>query len=76
MHPLNKKDFSQSGLKVFFSYYRPHWKLFALDIFMALVGVTADLAFPYATRQALHTLLPEQKYAAFFTSVVTPGVSA
>ena len=64
---MAKKDFSQNGLKVFFSYYKPHWKLFALDILMALVGVGADLAFPYATRQALHTLLPEQKYAAFFT---------
>ena len=64
---MNKKDFSQNGLRVFFSYYKPHWKLFALDIFMAVLGVAAELVFPYATRQALHTLLPEQKYAAFFT---------
>ena len=62
-----KRDFSQNGFRVFFSYYRPHWKLFALDIFMAVLGVAAELVFPYATRQALHTLLPEQKYAAFFT---------
>ena len=62
-----KKDFSRNAFSVFFSYYRPHWKLFALDILMAVVGVAAELVFPYATRQALHTLLPEQKYTAFFT---------
>jgi ATP-binding cassette subfamily B protein len=62
-----KKDYSRNAFSVFFSYYRPHWKLFALDILMAVVGVAAELVFPYATRQALHTLLPEQKYTAFFT---------
>ena len=64
---MKHRDFSQNAVKVFFSYYRPHWKLFALDILMALVGVAAELVFPWATRQALHTLLPEQRYAAFFT---------
>ena len=34
---------------------------------MALLGVAADLAFPWVTRQALHTLLPDKKFAAFFT---------
>ena len=52
---------------MFFSYYKPHRKLFALDIFMALLGVAADLAFPWVTRQALHNLLPDKKFVAFFT---------
>ena len=64
---MQKRDFSQSPLKVFFSYYGPHKKLFTLDIIMALLGVAADLAFPWVTRQALHTLLPDKKFAAFFT---------
>ncbi len=34
---------------------------------MALLGVAADLAFPWVTRQALHHLLPDKKFAAFFT---------
>ena len=64
---MQKRDFSQSPLKVFFSYYGPHKKLFTLDIIMALLGVAADLAFPWVTRQALHTLLPDKKFSAFFT---------
>lgn len=64
---MQKRDFSQSPLKVFFSYYGPHKKLFTLDIIMALLGVAADLAFPWVTRQALHTLLPDNKFSAFFT---------
>ncbi len=64
---MQNRDFSQNPLKVFFSYYSPHKRLFALDILMALLGVAADLAFPWVTRQALHTLLPDKKFAAFFT---------
>ncbi|MBR0353062.1 MAG: ABC transporter ATP-binding protein [Oscillospiraceae bacterium] len=64
---MQKRDFSQSPLKVFFSYYGPHKKLFTLDIIMALLGVAADLVFPWATRHALQALLPDRKYVAFFT---------
>ncbi len=64
---MRDRDFSRSALRVFLSYYRPHRRLFALDIFMALLGVGAELAFPYATRNAIQTLLPAQKYRAFFT---------
>ena len=64
---MKERDFSRNAFRVFLSYYRPHWKLFALDIFMALVGVGAELVFPYATRGAIQTLLPAQKYRAFFT---------
>ena len=41
MNNVKQRDFSRSAFRVFLSYYRPHWKLFALDIFMALVGVGA-----------------------------------
>ncbi|MBR6209347.1 MAG: ABC transporter ATP-binding protein [Oscillospiraceae bacterium] len=61
------KDFSRSPLRVFLSYYGPHRRLLTLDLGMAVLGVGADLLFPWATRQALHGLLPEQKYTAFFT---------
>ena len=64
--PKKERDFTQNAFRVFLTYYRPHWKLFALDIFMALVGVGAELAFPYYTRYAIQTLLPGQKYRAFF----------
>ncbi len=61
-----QRDFNKPPFRVFMTYYRPHWKLFALDLFMAVVGVGADLAFPYYTRFAIQTLLPEQKYRLFF----------
>ena len=64
---MRERDFSKSPLRVFLSYYRPHARLFALDLFMALVGVGAELVFPYATRSAIQTLLPAQRYRAFFT---------
>lgn len=62
-----EKDFNRAPLAVFASYYRPHWKLFLLDVVMALVSTGADLAFPYASRWALNTLLPGNLYRAFFT---------
>ena len=30
--PVNNKDYSQPIIKIFLSYFRPHWKLFALDL--------------------------------------------
>jgi ATP-binding cassette subfamily B protein len=61
-----KKDFHKSPLRVFISYYRPHWKLFALDMICALVACFADLAFPYVTRYSLNTVLPNGLYRLFF----------
>ena len=63
----DKRDFSAAPLAIFLSYYRPHRALLTFDILMALLGVAAELAFPYATRHAIHALLPEQAYRAFFT---------
>jgi ATP-binding cassette subfamily B protein len=61
-----KKDFHKSPLRVFLSYYRPHRKLFFLDMVCALVACFADLAFPYATRYSLNTILPNGLYKTFF----------
>ena len=61
-----KKDFSQSALRVFLAYYKPHWKLLLLDLFMAVFAVAAELGFPYGTRYALRQLLPQGLYREFF----------
>ena len=53
-------------LRIFLSYYRPHWKLFALDMLCALGIALVDLAFPYASRLALNDLLPRGLFSAFF----------
>lgn len=54
-------------LRIFFSYYRPHWKLFALDISCAFLICLIDLAFPYLSRMAMNDLLPQSLYQSFFT---------
>lgn len=61
------KDFQKHPVLVFAAYYRPHIKLFLLDMFCALISCFADLAFPYTTRHALNTMLPNRMFAAFFT---------
>ena len=62
-----KKDFHKNPLRVFASYYKPHRGLFALDMLCALAACLADLAFPYATRHALNSMLPNRLFALFFT---------
>ena len=62
-----KRDFSRGTLSVFLTYYRPHWRLLAIDMLCVLLSSLADLAFPLASRSAMRTLLPEAKYQAFFT---------
>ena len=61
-----RRDFSKSDFRIFCSYYRPHWKLFTLDIFMAVLAVFAELGLPYATRYALRSMLPNGMYREFF----------
>ena len=53
-------------LRQFLTYYRPHRRLFALDMLFALLSCAADLAFPYVSRQAMLRLLPLGLYRTFF----------
>ena len=57
-------------LRIFLSYYGPHKHLFFLDMFCALLICLIDLSFPYLSRSALNTMLPNQAYQAFFTVVL------
>ncbi len=58
--------FRRGYVPIFLSYYKPHLKLFILDMCCALGIALVDLAFPAASRQALNTLLPRNLYTAFF----------
>lgn len=51
---------------MFFSFFRPHLGLFALDMSCAIAVAVIDLAFPYITRVSMQTLLPEKLYTTFF----------
>ena len=47
-------------LKKFVSYYRPHWRLFLLDLISAFIISALDLVFPMATRIYINTLIPNK----------------
>ena len=60
------KDFHRSDLSIFFSYILPHGKEFWIDMGLSVIIALIDLIFPYVSRQAMRTLLPDQMYRAFF----------
>ena len=62
-------DFHQKPLKIFFSYYKPHWKLFAADMACAIFMAAIDVAFPMFSRYALNTLIPNHQLKTFLILV-------
>ena len=69
-----QKDFRNwSELRIFLSYFRPHRKLFYLDMVSALAIAVIDLAFPAVSRWCMYTLLPANAWRTFWTvmAVVT-----
>jgi ATP-binding cassette subfamily B protein len=49
-------------LKRFFAYYRPHWRLFAVDFGCAVISGALELGFPMAMRSFVDDLLPGQDW--------------
>ena len=49
-------------LKRFLAYYKPHKKVFALDMFASLIVSLIGIVYPMVTREMLNTLIPERKY--------------
>ena len=49
-------------LKRFVSYYKPHKKLFAMDMTAALFVSAIGVVYPMITRTMLNTLIPERNY--------------
>ena len=49
-------------LKRFISYYRPHKKLFAMDMTAAIFVSVIGVVYPIITRTMLNTLIPERNY--------------
>ena len=61
------KYYQTHGLfRIFLSYFKPHRRLFAMDMFCALLVAAVDLAFPLVSRWSINTLLPEGSYLIFF----------
>ena len=64
---MTTKDFqTKRPLAIFLSYFRPHRRLFALDITCAFMISLVDLAFPLISRTAMYQWLPQQQYRTFF----------
>lgn len=65
---MTPKQMKKSGyISIFFSYYKPHKKLFVLDMVCAFCIALVDLAFPYVSKLSMEALLPRQLFGAFFT---------
>ncbi len=66
-HLMTTKDYQKkSGLSIFLSFFKPHRKLFALDLGCALLVSLIDLCYPIVSRTAMHKLLPEHAFQTFF----------
>ena len=64
---MTTKDYqNKSGLSIFLSFFKPHRKLFALDLGCALLVSLIDLCYPIVSRTAMHKLLPEHAFQTFF----------
>ena len=62
-------------LKTLLRYFKPHMRLFVLDMVCAFLAAGVELAFPLASRRAMNTLLPDHAYRAFFTVMLLVGAA-
>ena len=47
-------------MKTLLKYFKPHMKLFIIDMICAILAAVIDLAFPLVSRQAMYNLLPNK----------------
>ena len=65
---MTTKEYQErSALRIFLSYFKPHKKLFLLDMLCALTISVIDLAFPYVSRWCMNELLPHSVFRTFWT---------
>lgn len=68
---MKSNDLSaKSKLSIFIGYYKPHGKIFFLDLSCALGIALIDLSFPLVSRYSLQQLIPNKAWAAFATVIV------
>ena len=54
-------------LKSFARYYKPHWKLFVLDLVCALIAASCDLMYPVISRNIINTYIPDKNLQLIFS---------
>jgi ATP-binding cassette subfamily B protein len=57
-------------IRKFSSYYKPHMKLFMVDMFCALGIASLDLVFPLLSRNILNTYIPDKNLRALVMTAV------
>ncbi len=61
-----KINYNDKPLKIFMSYIAGHKKIFYFDMFCAFMVSLIDLVFPYVSKKAMNTYLPEKMFKTFF----------
>lgn len=57
--------------RMFLRYFKPHMKLFVIDIICAVMVALIDLAFPLVSRYAMKNMLPNKEYRLFFVLMIS-----
>ena len=60
-----REFFSKNPIKVFFSYYRPHLKIFLLDMICAVLISFIDIAFPVVSKFTIDSIIPGRDFKKF-----------
>lgn len=61
---------NKSEFQIFISYFKPHKKLFFIDMVCAFMISMIDLAFPFISRWCMYDLLPENAWKTFWGVMV------
>ncbi|HAP55525.1 MAG TPA: thiamine ABC transporter permease, partial [Spirochaetaceae bacterium] len=56
---------SKPKLAIFVGYYKPHLRLFLMDMGCAFIISLIDLSFPLLSRYSLNTLIPQKAWGLF-----------
>ena len=64
---MTTQDYQKKGvISIFLHFFKPHRKLFIIDMVCALFVALVDLVYPLISRKAMYELLPDQAYTTFF----------
>lgn len=67
---MDKQRINKNILGRFISYYRPHKRLFFIDLFCAFMIAAVDLAFPMMSKVALQNYLPQKEFRPFLIIII------
>ena len=67
----NAEFFNQKSWKIFLSYYKPHWKIFALDILCAVLIALIDIIFPMVSKYTIDSIIPNKNLKLFLILIIS-----